>query len=99
MVLARGSTDASELVREMGVSKQAVSKLVESLVAGGLVDRRPNEADRRRMDLVLTAKGRQAAEAIVDAVEAINESFTRLLGRERFADLVRMLEQLSLPGD
>lgn len=95
MVLARGSTDASLLIREMGVSKQAVSKLVETLVKAGFVDRRPNDADRRRMDLVLSAKGRQAAETIAEAVRATEDTFRSSLGSDRFADLVQMLEQLA----
>jgi DNA-binding MarR family transcriptional regulator len=99
MVLARGSTDASQLIHEMGVTKQAVSKLVETLVTAGFVDRRPNEADRRRMDLVLSAKGRQAAEVIAEAVRATEDIFMRSLGRERFADLVEMLEHVASDDD
>ncbi len=99
MILAAGGTDASQLIREMGISKQAVSKLVDALVTGGLVDRRPNETDRRRTDLLLTARGRHAADVVADAVRQAEEAVTRELGAERFADLVQMLEQLTRPPD
>jgi DNA-binding MarR family transcriptional regulator len=96
MVLADGGSDARQLIGEMGVSKQAVSKLVDALVAGGFVDRRPNGADRRRTDLQLSAKGRQAADAIAAAIRGTEEALVREIGTERFAGLVEILEQLTL---
>ncbi len=95
MILARGGTDASQLMSEMGVTKQAVSKLVDALVTGGFVDRRPNDADRRRTDLRLSAEGRRAAMVIADAVQATERRFINELGTQRFADLVQMLAQLA----
>lgn len=95
MVLARGATDASQLVAEMGVSKQAVSKLIDTLVDGGFVDRKPNETDRRRTDLVLSTKGTRAARVIADAAQTTQETFVTELGAERFAALVEMLAQLA----
>ncbi len=99
MILARGGTDAGQLMSDMGVSKQAVSKLVDTLVAGGFVDRKPNDADRRRTDLALSAKGRRAARVIALAVQATEDRFISELGTERFADMVQMLAQLAAnPG-
>ncbi len=97
MVLERGGTDAGQLIREMGVSKQAVSKLVDVLVTAGFVDRKSNEADRRRTDLLLSAKGRRAAKVIGEAVRATEDTFVTELGAERFADLIQMMAQLAWP--
>lgn len=100
MVLARGGTEAGQLMGEMGVSKQAVSKLVDVLVSSGLVDRRPNDADRRRTDLLLSARGQKAAGIIEDAARATEEDFIAELGAERFANVVQMLARLANPhGD
>ncbi len=99
MVLAGGGADASQLIAEMGVSKQAVSKLMDALVKGGFVDRKPNDADRRRTNLLLSAKGKRAAEVIADAARTTEKAFTSELGTERFADLVQMLTQLARQQD
>ncbi|MGD0391435.1 MAG: MarR family transcriptional regulator [Acidimicrobiales bacterium] len=99
MILAQGGTDARQLIREMGISKQAVSKLVDALVSGGFVERKPNDADRRRMDLLLSSRGHHAAEVVADAVRETEEAVTRELGVDRFAELVQMLEQLTWPRD
>lgn len=95
MVLARGGTEAGHLMAEMGVSKQAVSKLVDTLVTSRYATRKPNRADRRRMDLLLTAKGRKAASVIEEAALATEDTFVSQLGTHRFADLVRLLAQLA----
>ena len=93
--LAGGAGDASRLVSEMGASKQAVSKLVDALVDAGYVDRKANEADRRRTELHLTARGRKAVGVIEKAVRATEERFATELGTESLAGLVRMLEHLA----
>jgi DNA-binding MarR family transcriptional regulator len=93
--LARGGSDASQLITEMGVSKQAISKLVDALVAAGFVARRPNRTDRRRTDLLLTAKGQRAAAVIMDAVAATQDAFVTELGAERYATLMELLTELA----
>jgi DNA-binding MarR family transcriptional regulator len=96
MALARGVTDAGQLVNAMGVSKQAVSKLVDTLVANGFVDRQPHRADRRRIELILTAKGRKAVKVITSAVSATERKLVAQLGADSFALLTRLLEQLAV---
>ena len=99
MILSRGSSDAGQLITELGVSKQAVSRLVDTLVTLGFVDRMPNALDRRRSDLRLSNNGRQAAELIGEAVRTMNETLAGELGSERLDDLVQMLTQLTQPAD
>jgi MarR family transcriptional regulator, organic hydroperoxide resistance regulator len=50
------------------------SRLVDRLVEAGLVERRPAAADRRRVDLTLTRRGRRLHEQIAGA----REDFLRL---------------------
>jgi DNA-binding MarR family transcriptional regulator len=93
--LDRGTRDASHLMIEMGATKQAVSKLVDTLVTAGYIDRKSNEADRRRSDLLLTTKGRKAVSIIVSAVKATERGFIADVGAESFDQLRRALDQLS----
>lgn len=99
MVLSNGGSDASQLITEMGISKQAVSRLVDTLVTLGFVDREPNPVDRRRSDLRLSAKGRQAADFIGVAVQTMEENLASELGAERLDDLVQMLTELAQHAD
>ena len=50
-------TSLSDLAEHLGLMPPAVSKIVNDLVVAGLIRRRTNGADRRRLSLVLTSKG------------------------------------------
>lgn len=95
MALAAGATDAAGLVGPMGVTKQAVSKTVDSLVSGGFVLRRANEADRRRTDLVLTSKGMKTVEVIRAALAEAERGFLGEVGAPAWETTVATLRTLA----
>ena len=99
ILLARGARDASELAHQMGVSRQAISKLVDILVGEGFVSRRPSEVDRRRSDLRLAAKGRRAVTVISEAVRSTDQFFARELGERQLAELIGLLVRLDALED
>ena len=53
-----------ELLTRMRVAKQTLSRLLNELVARGLIARRPNVRDRRQRLLELTKEGRELEEAL-----------------------------------
>ena len=55
---------ASDLIRQLGVSKQAASQLVDTLVMRGYLEREVDPGDRRRVILQVTDRGRDAAAAV-----------------------------------
>jgi DNA-binding MarR family transcriptional regulator len=54
----RPGTNLNDLAQAMGVTVSTTSRLVDRLVAGGLVDRRPSPRTRRQISLALTRAGR-----------------------------------------
>jgi DNA-binding MarR family transcriptional regulator len=60
----RGSQTSSQIARFLGVSKPAVTQLVDSMVRRKLVVRKTAKHDRREVDLQLTAKGKATFEAV-----------------------------------
>ena len=69
---ASTSDDAhlGSLTRELGISKQAVSQLIDTMVMRGYLERTPDAEDRRRMLLHLTPRGRAAATVAWEAATA-----------------------------
>jgi DNA-binding MarR family transcriptional regulator len=57
---------------DLGVSKQAVSQLLDTLARRGYVERSPDPGDRRRIKLELTERGRRVLAAAVRGVEAVD---------------------------
>lgn len=95
MLLASGSRDSSSLVEATGVTKQAVSKVVETLVSEGFVNRRPNGSDRRRTDLVLTAKGARTVEVIRAALRRTQRAFVSEVGAQAWETTLATLAVLA----
>jgi DNA-binding MarR family transcriptional regulator len=61
-----------DVTTELGVTKQAVSQLIDTLVSRGYVDRGPDPQDRRRISLELTGRGWQVVDAVIRGVEAVD---------------------------
>jgi long-chain acyl-CoA synthetase len=69
-LLGEGSTASSVLARRLAVSPPSVTAVVDGLVARGLVERRPDPEDRRRLTLLLTRSGAKLLAAADTAAEA-----------------------------
>ncbi len=66
----RQGATLSDAARDLGLTRPAASRLVEGLVVRGLVTRQTSAADRRYVQLSLTAAGAAAVQNVDDAVMA-----------------------------
>jgi DNA-binding MarR family transcriptional regulator len=80
--IARSGAPLSQIIDELGVSKQAAGQLVDTLVLRGYLSRTVDDTDRRRLYVALTARGEAAAAASRGAVERIDAELERRVGRE-----------------
>jgi DNA-binding MarR family transcriptional regulator len=82
LVAARdGPTDATALAGLLGVTKQAASKLVDTMAAAGLVERSAGAPDARRRPVVITARGRRLLAAAEEVYEELEEEWAGVVGR------------------
>jgi DNA-binding MarR family transcriptional regulator len=84
----------SELANYLGLDKSTISGLVDRAEQRGLLQRAPNPADRRAVDVFLTAEGRQLAEV---GASGITRSLAPMTGRLTAAEtrrLTALLERL-----
>lgn len=78
---------AVDMIRGLGVTKQAASQLIDTLVLRGYLTRRLNPDDRRRMTIELTERGRGAAAAVRGGVKAIDAELAEMLTEAEMAGL------------
>lgn len=83
-----------DLVDRMGISKQAVSQLVETLVGLDFVARRPALDDRRRTLLHLTTRGQEASRIIDATVAGMEAAMATTIGHEQLQGLHQALSEL-----
>jgi DNA-binding MarR family transcriptional regulator len=89
-VLARvydSDSPFADLTRELGISKQAVSQLIDTMVMRGYLERTPDTEDRRRMLLHLTPRGEAAATVCWQAATEVDEELARRLSADGVAAL------------
>lgn len=77
----------ADVVASLGLSKQAASQLIDTLVLREYLERRNDPVDRRRMEVRLTDRGRTAAVAIQTATDAIEVALSRLISGDELQGL------------
>ncbi|MBV8064281.1 MAG: MarR family transcriptional regulator [Actinobacteria bacterium] len=78
---------AGDLVRQLGVSKQAAGQLIDTLVLRGYLERQTNPDDRRRVTIALTDRGRAAATEVRAGVEEVDRELAARLTAEQLDGL------------
>ena len=98
LILAGAGTSggpAQDLPAELGVTKQAVSQLIDVLVTRGYLERQPDPGDRRRIAIELTARGQEALEAGVRGLEAVDDQLEEQVSREQIEAMRSVLMALT----
>jgi DNA-binding MarR family transcriptional regulator len=88
-----------DLIRNLRVSKQSASQLIDSLVVRGYLEREVNPEDRRRLIIQLTDRGRAAAAAVEEGVREVDEKLAEMLSAEEITTLRVGLAALADIGD
>jgi DNA-binding MarR family transcriptional regulator len=85
--MANHRASAVDMIRGLGVTRQAASQLIDTLVVRGYLSREVNPADRRRLNIELTDRGRAAAEAIGAAIGQVDEELAAMITPAELAGL------------
>jgi len=85
----------SALASSMGMTKGAISKLAERLLAKGLIDRRESAGDKRVHSLGLTKEGKAKVPVLASFADANDIEFFGVLTKEEHKKLDRILKDLA----
>jgi len=94
LAMGAGGVPLGQLVKELGVSKQAAGQLVDALVLRGYLARTPDGEDRRKLTVTLTERGVAAAATQAAAREKIDAKLIKRVGRENVNRTRRTLAAL-----
>ena len=84
-----GALPTSTIAKELLISKPQMTHLIDKLIEMGMVERQPNQDDRRVINIALTRKGKTVVEEC--------ETLIKNKGRARLAHLsTKELEALSI---
>ncbi len=82
LALGEEGVPLSALIRDLRVSKQAASQLVDTLVMRGYLQRTTDPEDRRRLNVTLTERGNHAAVIQAAARQRIDKALQARAGAE-----------------
>jgi DNA-binding MarR family transcriptional regulator len=85
--MAGRRASAVDMIRGLGVTRQAASQLIDTLVVRGYLSRQVNPSDRRRLDVELTDRGRAAAEVIAAAIRQVDAELATMITPAELAGL------------
>ena len=85
-----------ELSRSTGLSKGAVSKLLDRGVRNGLVLRTESKEDRRYQEVRLTRKGKSLVPKLEKLAQNNDDEFLSCLSKSERASLVRLLKKIAV---
>jgi DNA-binding MarR family transcriptional regulator len=85
---------ASALVASTGLTKGAVSKLLDRLIAKGYVERQEREDDRRVQDIQLTPEASKLVPKLAAIADRNDDEFFAILSSSERTELKRVLRKL-----
>lgn len=83
------------IAREMGITRQSVQRVADLLVDKGFAEYRPNPAHRRAKLVAITEAGHDAVRRIDPQHAAFAKRLTAQVGKQRLAEIVDALTDLS----
>jgi DNA-binding MarR family transcriptional regulator len=83
-----------EVARRLGLATPTVTRATARMEAAGLLGREPDPADRRRVRLVLTDRGRSLEKVIGEEMAELNERALASLDSADRGALIHSLEQI-----
>jgi DNA-binding MarR family transcriptional regulator len=88
-------TRASVIAQRSGLTRQAITQIVDELEAAGVVTREPDPEDGRAKRIVYTPAGRAAFGESRAHIAAIEQAWREQLGDDRWQDLRSALLDLT----
>jgi DNA-binding MarR family transcriptional regulator len=73
----------SDVISDLGVSRETGRQLIDALVVRGYVDRTVDPEDRQRVFLALTERGRAASAVVFATAQEIDSRLLAIVGAER----------------
>jgi DNA-binding MarR family transcriptional regulator len=93
--MANRRRSISDLIRELDVTKQAASQLIDTLVVRGYLSREVDAADRRRLSITLTDRGFAAASAVRAGIADVDAELAERCDADELAALRAALVALN----
>jgi MarR family transcriptional regulator, organic hydroperoxide resistance regulator len=85
---------ASDVAPRLGMESTSLSRIVQSLEEKKLIQRRSDKSDKRRIKIILTAKGKTQKEQAKNIVRNFNQVLEVKIGKARIQEFYKTIDQI-----
>ncbi|MFL5753552.1 MAG: MarR family winged helix-turn-helix transcriptional regulator [Bacteroidia bacterium] len=86
---------ASDIAPRLGMESTSLSRIIQSLDEKKLIQRIPDKTDKRKIKIVLTAKGKEQKELAKNIVRDFNRKVEQKLGREKILEFFKTIDKIT----
>ncbi|MFZ6734433.1 MarR family winged helix-turn-helix transcriptional regulator [Undibacterium sp. Ji42W] len=90
-----GASDPFALMRELGMTKGAVSKIITRLEEKGMVSRQTSAIDKRATQILLTATGKNLVPRLATLADENDALFFGHLSDKQRSELISVMKQIA----
>ncbi|WAM33686.1 MarR family winged helix-turn-helix transcriptional regulator [Caldicellulosiruptor morganii] len=97
MVLSENSQPMTmkDIAKELGISPSTLTGIVDRLVEKGIVNREPDNQDRRKLQVFLTEKGKNMVKKVTDFRTRVLEPVLKNLSHEEISLLIKIIQKIN----
>lgn len=88
-------TPSTHLGPKMGMESRSLTRSLKAMEERGLIVRKPDRDDKRKVRVLLTAEGRRMRDVSRDVVIRFNEKMRSEIGLERLEEAFETLQKIS----
>lgn len=85
---------ASDIAPQLGMESTSLSRIIVSLEEKKLIQRSPDKKDKRRIKIILTAKGKTHKERAKNIVRNFNQLVVTKLGKHKISDFYKAIDAI-----
>lgn len=100
LVYVQDNVSAGILTEQLHVVPGRMTDILKSLESKGLIERRRDDEDRRKVNVCITEEGRTQAKEVRAHISQEYQGMFQILGKKDTEELIRLLKiVLAYPGD
>jgi DNA-binding MarR family transcriptional regulator len=93
-MFGKNQTSPGVVAARIGMTRGAITRLIDRLLAKGYVTRQESSGDRRYQEIALTAAGRRLVPSLAALADRNDEEFFHFLSRKERENLLCLLKKL-----
>lgn len=87
---------ASDIAPKLGMETTSLSRMIKTLESEKLIIKKADSADKRKVKLLLTEKGKENKELAKNIVRKFNTLVEEKIGKERIEDFFKTIDEITL---